>query len=330
MREGHGTCRGHHGELLQGVFTWTPSSSSRRDHESQWHGLVTLPMNSRHTRARFVPDPPHTGRAPTSTTPRGHRLRGETRRTKARRAAELALDYLATTHGLHLTGELTITSTLPSGWGMGSSTADVVATIRAVTDSAHVTLPTHHLARLAVAAEGASDPTMNNDTQGTSLFAQRKGIIFHRWNYTLPPLVVVGCRCGEPVDTEELHARSNQYSSTTIGEFDALRDTFGEALAARDAAGIGKVATRSALLNQERLHKPELDLLLDICGDCRAVGVQVAHSGSIAGILFDASATASGPQTGTAWSALHAQVCDCCAALTSLNLPLTIVERVRG
>lgn len=178
MREGHGTCRGHHGELLQGVFTWTPSSSSRRDHESQWHGLVTLPMNSRHTRARFVPDPPHTGRAPTSTTPRGHRLRGETRRTKARRAAELALDYLATTHGLHLTGELTITSTLPSGWGMGSSTADVVATIRAVTDSAHVTLPTHHLARLAVAAEGASDPTMNNDTQGTSLFAQRKGIIF--------------------------------------------------------------------------------------------------------------------------------------------------------
>lgn len=329
MRDGHGSCRGHHGELLQGVFPRHSGSllSDFYNEKSCDHGLVTLPINSQYSHARFIPDSPQEASSGAV-----ERLRGDPGKVKALRAGQMTLDYLASAYGLYLTGELTITSTLQPGCGMGSSTADVVATIRAIVDSAGITLPISEIAHLAVAAEGASDPTMNDDIQTTNLFAQREGKILQRWNCPLPPLMVVGCCCGNPVDTDELYAHDNYYSSMIIQEFARLREDFGCALASSDAAGVGAVATRSAQLNQERLHKPELDVLLEVCADCCAVGVQIAHSGPIAGILFDASAFPPNhsPCPRSSNRTLPAQIRDCRAALESLNLPLTIVEHIGG
>lgn len=51
---------------------------------------------------------------------------------------------------------------------------------------------------------------------------------------------------------------------------------------------LGKACTHSARLNQSLLPKKEFEALEDIARRCGAAGVQVAHSGNVAGILLDA------------------------------------------
>src|SRR5690606_12039701 len=56
-----------------------------------------------------------------------------------------------------------------------------------------------------------------------------------------------------------------------------------------DCAAVGQVCTDSSVLNQRVLPKAELDTLREIADEAGAVGVQVAHSGNVAGLLFDAT-----------------------------------------
>ena len=58
----------------------------------------------------------------------------------------------------------------------------------------------------------------------------------------------------------------------------------------RNAALLGRAATRSALLNESRLPKPELPDLLRITRETGGVGVQIAHSGTVCAVLVDARA----------------------------------------
>ena len=49
---------------------------------------------------------------------------------------------------------------------------------------------------------------------------------------------------------------------------------------------LGKLATTSALLNNKRLPKPYLEEIIEITTELGLPGVNVAHSGSIVGILL--------------------------------------------
>ena len=51
---------------------------------------------------------------------------------------------------------------------------------------------------------------------------------------------------------------------------------------------LGRVATASSRINQRYLPKPVLDELLALCRRLGGHGVQVAHSGTVAGLIFDA------------------------------------------
>ena len=53
-----------------------------------------------------------------------------------------------------------------------------------------------------------------------------------------------------------------------------------------DPVRIGKGATRSALANQQLLFKPRLEEVLELSKQVGAAGVNVAHSGTVIGILF--------------------------------------------
>jgi L-threonine kinase len=50
---------------------------------------------------------------------------------------------------------------------------------------------------------------------------------------------------------------------------------------------LGEISTRSAILNQDLLPKPHLDLLLDMRRRYKALGIVNAHSGTHLGLLFD-------------------------------------------
>ncbi|WP_051717078.1 GHMP kinase [Streptomyces megasporus] len=264
---GHASC--HHGEILQGVFL---DSRGRR-----CAGLVTLPMPGPGARAEFTRRP---GTAPedVSVTPDD--------RAKALRAAVLAVRECAARRREPVCGgELRLSGDIPVGLGMGSSSSDVIAAIRAVADSFGLRLPPETIARLSVRAERASDPLMLDGRP--LLFAQREGRVLEVLGDALPPAVVVGCALGggKPVDTLSLPAQA--HDDEDLHAYERLRSLLRRAIAEADPALLGRVATASARRAQRVLGHDEFDALVEIGGRVGAVGLQLAHSGNVAGVLFD-------------------------------------------
>ncbi|MEU7133442.1 GHMP kinase [Streptomyces sp. NPDC046261] len=289
---GYAPC--HHGEILQGVFL---DDAGRR-----CAGLVTLPMAGPGSDAEFVRRP---GTAPEVLTvvPAG--------RTKAARAAALAVTECARRAGQPpCGGELRLTGDIPVGLGMGSSTSDVIATVRAVADSYGLRLTPGTVARLAVRAELACDPLMLDGRP--VLFAQREGRVLEVLGPALPPLVVVGCALGggAPVDTLSLPV--HEPGDSDVRACERLRTRLRRAIATGDVRLLGQVATASARRGQRALGHPEFDALTLIARRVGAAGVQIAHSGAVAGVLFDPAAPG-----------LRHRVRSCLRALDAHGIPAT-------
>lgn len=257
----------HHGEILQGVF---PDRSGRRR-----PALVTLPMTGLRTTAEFVLGPPG-----------GELSVAPPERTKALLAARAAMHVCARRLGFRPCGGwLRLSGPVPVGLGMGSSTSDVVAAVRAVTAAFGVALSPTTAARLAVRAETAADPLMF-DTRPT-LFAHRDGRVLEVLGDALPSALVLGCVLGGggPVDTLALPVA--EYLEDEYQEFQRLRALLRRAVRSADVGLLGAVCTGSARLNQRRHAKDELDELERVARRVGAAGVQVAHSGNVAGLVFD-------------------------------------------
>jgi len=222
LQIGIGRATAHHGELLQGVFD---------GHEGRLHrGLITLPLAAQQSTVTFWPGEEG-----------GLRTR-PTNRRKAARAAVLTLEYLGFPDA---GGDLTIESDIPVGHGYGSSTADVIATIRATAAAAGATLRRSTVCRLAVAAEGASDAIAFGDQ--AVLFAHREGSVIEHFGGEYPPLLVVGFRTGgaRTIDTDGLPRA--HYGPEEIEQFRVLRGLASHAVRQQDPRLIGRVATASAL-----------------------------------------------------------------------------------
>ncbi|GAA2623028.1 MULTISPECIES: GHMP kinase [Streptomyces] len=267
---GHASC--HHGEILQGVFL---DAAGRR-----CAGLVTLPMTGPAGRAEFTR---HPGTPPEQLTV----LPGD--RTKAARAAALAVEECAARRREPpCGGKLRIAGDIPVGLGMGSSTSDVIAAVRAVADSYGVRLAPGTVARLAVRAEQACDPLMLDARP--VLFAQREGRVLEVLGPRLPPLVVVGCALGGGAPVDTLALPDPAYDEGDVRAFERLRTLLRRAVATGDAALLGQVATASARRGQQLLRHAEFDTVADIGRRLGALGVQIAHSGAVAGLLLDPAA----------------------------------------
>jgi len=235
---------------------------------------VTLPLRSRGTRATFRPSSDGAIRV----FPQD--------RTKARRAAELAVELCAR-HGVAATGgRLDIVSNVPVGRGMGSSTSDVIATIKAVSDCHRVRLTPYRITQLAVLAERACDSLMIEDR--VVLFAHRRGTVLEILGCRLPPMVVIGCVSGPADGVDTLELPLAQYTQHEIETFCGLRTALRRATIAADVELLGQVATASARINQRFVPKPALDFLIALSGQLGAAGVQVAHSGTVVGLISDA------------------------------------------
>jgi uncharacterized protein involved in propanediol utilization len=259
---GTGRSSGHHGELLQGRF----------DMRDGVHcGLVTLPCALFWTNATVTLRP---GNGRTVVAPRW--------KVKAARAAMLTLAALQLPH---VDVQVRIESNIPAGRGFGSSTADVVATVRAVMDAACGPQPPAVIARIAVEAETASDPLM---IDRVVLFDQRTGRILKELGPSLPAITAIGFatsdRTSQGVDTLS-HPPAN-YSSAEIDEFRRLSEDVSRAVSDSDPGLLGRVSTESAWINQRYLPISRLQSIQGVADLTGSVGVQVAHSGDVAALLF--------------------------------------------
>jgi uncharacterized protein involved in propanediol utilization len=201
-------------------------------------------------------------------------------------------------------GWLKVTSDVPVARGFGSSTSDVLATIRAVQRTFGCKLPDQEVARIAVRAEGASDSLMFGDQ--VVLFAQRDAVVVERLGRRFPRLAVLGFGTspdGRGVDT--LACPPVSYQDWEIRQFERLRLMLRRAVRNNDVSLLGAVASRSAMLNQRHLPVVAFEALVGLAYRSGAAGLQVAHSGDIAGLLFDASDPGTAERQGLARKLLN-------------------------
>lgn len=260
---GYAEAIGHHGELVQGLFEDDDARLRR--------ALVSLPCRHLRSKASFSAN----GSASVRVVPAS--------REKARRAAELTL----TAFGRAGTGgSLAIDSNIPLGRGMGSSTADVLASIQAVLDWLHIEAASDAVMRIAVSAETACDSTLFK--QQAVLFAHRDGIVMEAFRKPLPPIDVISIDTTPDVTVDTLGFEPAHYDCLEIESFRPLRSLLRTAIRTADVRMLGRVATASSRINERFLPKPRLNEIEAIGARFDAVGVQVAHSGTVIGLMFDA------------------------------------------
>lgn len=262
FRVGHGEIHAHHGEIVQGMFYSSDGTVE--------HGLVTLPCTLFGTHVRFRP----LRSGPLTVEP------GD--RSRAKAAARLALDALGRTGW---GGSIRIESNVPVQWGCGSSTTDVLATIRAVADAFGAVLEPAWIAGLAVAAETASDSLMFGHERAV-LFAQRRGRVLLDLGGPLPAVRVLGFNTEGERGVATLTLPPVPYSAWEIEAYRAVLGLLRRAVEEQDPGLLGRVATASTLIMQRHRPKRHMPELLRLAREAGALGVQVAHSGTVAGFLF--------------------------------------------
>ena len=165
---------------------------------------------------------------------------------------------------------------------MASSTADVAASIAATAAAAGRHLEPEQVAQIALGVE-PSDGVM---FPGISVFDHREGRIARPLGEP-PPMRVLALDFGGVVDTLEFNsvARDKALKSQEprMSEAVSLIET---GLLRGNPLFIGKGATVSAIANQEVSFNPYLDDVLAFSAEVGGFGVNVAHSGTVIGILM--------------------------------------------
>jgi uncharacterized protein involved in propanediol utilization len=253
---GVGRSFGTFGELLQGVLPHTGE-----------HFMVTSPLAA-WSNATFQYDP---AMASIEVLPR-HKL-------KSARLATLAL-RAASHHG---GGRLWLSSDLPEGKGMASSSADLVATARAVADAIGIRHTVSDIESLLRQIE-PSDGVMYDEIVD---FGHRD-VRLRESLGTLPPMTIIAHDEGGQVDTIRHNqvAAATAYSQEEQHEYARLLGLAREAIRHCDLPAISRVATRSAELSSRRLPRRTLADLLRITRDIGGLGIACAHSGTMLGILL--------------------------------------------
>jgi uncharacterized protein involved in propanediol utilization len=252
---GVGTAFGTFGELLQGVLP-----------EKDGDFLVTLPV-ARWTRATFRPDPGATDL-----------LVWPAQKQKALRLARMIVEEAEQPVG----GLLTVNSVIPEGKGLASSSADLVATARAVGQALHLRMAASRIERLLARIE----PTDGVLYQGIVAFHHRT-VRLREVLGSLPAMAVIGIDEGGAVDTVDFNRIPKPFTAADRQQYAHLLDGLTVAIRSGDLAEVGRVATRSALMNQALRYKWSLEPMRDICREVGGLGVAVGHSGTTLGVLLD-------------------------------------------
>jgi L-threonine kinase len=176
-----------------------------------------------------------------------------------------------------------LASSLPIGKGMGSSTADLSAACYAVAAALNRRLSPEAVAEIALSIE----PSDGTFSPGIILIDHVAGRFLERIGEPFP-LGLLALDFGGVVDTIEFHRRSDLAELNAANEpairqaLQLVRDGFQR----QDPGRIGEGATMSALANQRILPKPHLEAIIDYVLTRGAYGVNVAHSGTVVGILL--------------------------------------------
>ncbi|MBM7867216.1 GHMP kinase [Heliobacterium gestii] len=215
-------------------------------------------------------------------TPGSGRIDGLADRPKAARAVNALLDLWSMAGCFDI--RFHMDNPLPSGKGMATSTADICAAVYAVARALGRELTPAQMGPIAVAVE----PSDGLFYPGIAVFDHRSGT----WGKTVgmapvPPLHILAFDLGGEVDTIEFNNRVDLLEANRQKEA-AVRQAFAmitRGLRCGDPRRIGEGATLSARANQGILPKEALEEIISGVRAFGAVGVNVAHSGTVLGVI---------------------------------------------
>ena len=218
---------------------------------------------------------------------------------KSRRAVELTL---ARSERRDVDARLSLSSPLPIGKGMASSTADISASITATASaiSPCAEISPNEVASIALRIE-PSDSVM---FPGIALLDHKSGSVMRALG-TPPPMRVVVLDFGGNVDTLAFNGVNRDRALNRLeAQFSEALSLIEAGIRASNPAAIGEGATLSATANQRLLYKPQFDAVLRLAEEVGAVGVNAAHSGTVLGMLFDDDDSLAENAVSRAWDTL--------------------------
>ncbi|HGL6326601.1 TPA: L-threonine kinase [Citrobacter amalonaticus] len=185
----------------------------------------------------------------------------------------------------HLSQDIRVSihSTIPIAKGMASSTADIAATAVATAQHLGHQLDESTLAQLCVSLE----PTDSTVFQQLTLFDHNDASTQIPCD-AQPALDLLVLESPQTLRTADYH-RIPRQAGLHAGAPALKRawEKVQEACAQQNPYRMGEAATLSAIASQMLLPKPDFDALLSLVEECGLYGVNVAHSGSVVGLMLD-------------------------------------------
>ena len=249
-----GSSNASFGELLQGV------SIDNDDF------LVTLPIDL-HTTATLIHDPQS-----------ANLVILPEYKSKVRKF----IDLLSTEFNVAITGTLIIESNIPEGKGLSSSTADLVATFRAIESFSKIEFDLEKINQIFRKIE-PSDGLL----YAGSVIYKHKKCSFVKKLGNFPKTNIIAIDEGGVLDTISYNKVKKDYNEEDKVLYGLLLSDLEKSFATNDFSRIGFIATQSALINQRFNNKKNLIHSIGILSEIDALGIITTHSGTCIGIILN-------------------------------------------
>lgn len=196
---------------------------------------------------------------------------------------ERVLGYYGYSAGESRDIRVVVHSTIPVAKGMASSTADIAATAVATAHHLGHRLDEPTLAQLCVSLEPTDSTIFSELTLFDHNSAQTQIACA-----VAPALDLLVLESPLTLRTADYHRIPRQ--AGLLAGAPALQrawEKIQESCQTQNPWRMGEAATLSAVASQLLLPKPDFDLLLSLAEECGLYGVNVAHSGSVVGLMLD-------------------------------------------
>ncbi|QXM05648.1 cobalamin biosynthesis protein [Crassaminicella indica] len=202
---------------------------------------------------------------------------------KAINAMYKTIDYFGLHKSVGDTLSIKVDSNIPIEKGMASSTADIAATVAVTAKLIGKEISLDELAKICTQIE----PTDSTIFHTLTLFDHLNGVRINSFDWDLN-LDILILESQESLNTQVF--RRKDYSclrAINKPKVEKAYEIFKLGYEKRDPSLLGKAATISALANQNILYKEKLEEIVDISLKLGCYGVNVAHSGTVLGIIFE-------------------------------------------
>lgn len=177
-----------------------------------------------------------------------------------------------------------IISEVPVSKGMGSSTADIGAAIGAALNLIGKEMNPEEIAEIAASIEPTDSIFMNENV----IFNPVKGKVKEKLGY-IDEMKVLLLEPNKYLNTVDLR-KNRMYREAKMRNREIIENSFKmlkTGFTKKDMDMIGRACTASSLANENICKKEYLKEIIDISNNYGGFGVNVAHSGTIVGILVD-------------------------------------------